>query len=192
MAPVDDVPRVEDVDPEEFKKLQVQEGNEENKDASNTVDEDDEVDISGPKASRGDKKTRKLVAKLGLTAIEPVRRVVMKQSDRLVAFDSPDVYKLGTTYVVFGDAKVEDLNQAQKQAQAASQFRAPPNPQSTTTGETETNKETEEEGQVGSEGFEEKDIEMCMSQANCSRAKAVEVLKKNNGDVVNSIMELSN
>lgn len=36
-----------------------------------------------------------------------------------------------------------------------------------------------------------KNIDTCMSQANCSRAEAVSALKKNNGDVVNAIMELS-
>merc|ERR1712146_817029 len=157
----------EEVDPEEFKKLQVQEGNEENKDASNTVDEDDE--IPEPKASRGDKKTRKLVAKLGLTPIEPVRRVVMKQGERLIAFDSPDVYKLGNTFVVFGDAKVEDLNSAKRQAQMASQFKAPtPQPSQ---GETETSTDQEEEDDDGE--FNAKDINMCMTQGNCSKAKAI-------------------
>merc|ERR1712146_786209 len=156
---------------------------EENKDASNTVDEDDE--IPEPKASRGDKKTRKLVAKLGLTPIEPVRRVVMKQGERLIAFDSPDVYKLGNTFVVFGDAKVEDLNSAKRQAQMASQFKAPtPQPSQ---GETETSTDNQEEDGE----FNAKDIQMCMTQGNCSKAKAIEVLRKNDGDVVNSIMELT-
>merc|ERR1712146_281383 len=127
-------------------------GNEENKDASNTVDEDDE--IPEPKASRGDKKTRKLVAKLGLTPIEPVRRVVMKQGERLIAFDSPDVYKLGNTFVVFGDAKVEDLNSAKRQAQMASQFKAPtPQPPQ---GETETSTDNQKEKRHKKEREEEK------------------------------------
>merc|ERR1712146_412253 len=155
-----------------------------NKDASNTVDEVDE--IPEPKASRGDKKTRKLVANLGLTPIDPVRRVVMKQGERLIAFDSPDVYKLGNTFVVFGDAKVEDLNSAKRQAQMASQFKAPtPQPPQ---GETETSTDNQEDDDGE---FNAKDIQMCMTQGNCSKAKAIEVLRKNDGDVVNSIMELT-
>ena len=186
MSDSDDLPIVEEIDPKDVEsgKLQLEEGNE-NADASN-------MDEAGGKTSRGDKKTRKLVQKLGLTPIpDTVRRVVMKQSDRLIAFDQPDVYHLGNTYVVFGDAKVEDLNQAMKEAHSASQFRsAPPNPQSTGTDETDANKETEGEDE-NNEEYPAKDIEMCMSQANCSREKAIETLKKNNGDVVNSIMELS-
>lgn len=37
-------------------------------------------------------------------------------------------------------------------------------------------------------GVEVKDIELVMSQANVSRAKAVRALKNNNNDIVNAIM----
>lgn len=40
-------------------------------------------------------------------------------------------------------------------------------------------------------GLEEKDIELVVSQANVSRAKAVRALKKNNNDIVNAIMDLT-
>ena len=39
-------------------------------------------------------------------------------------------------------------------------------------------------------GIEEKDIELVMAQVNCTRAQAVAALKKNDGDIVNAIMEL--
>lgn len=40
-------------------------------------------------------------------------------------------------------------------------------------------------------GLEEKDIELVVSQANVSRAKAVRALKRNNNDIVNAIMDLT-
>lgn len=40
-------------------------------------------------------------------------------------------------------------------------------------------------------GLEAKDIELVMSQANCSRGKAVAALKTHDGDIVNAIMELT-
>jgi len=39
--------------------------------------------------------------------------------------------------------------------------------------------------------LEDKDIELVMTQAGCSRAKAVKALKENDGDLVNSIMSLT-
>lgn len=42
--------------------------------------------------------------------------------------------------------------------------------------------------QVDETGVEVKDIELVMSQANVSRAKAVRALKNNNNDIVNAIM----
>ena len=51
--------------------------------------------------------------------------------------------------------------------------------------------EEEEETEVSTEGVEEKDIELVMQQASCSRAKAVAALKANSNDIVNAIMELT-
>ena len=44
---------------------------------------------------------------------------------------------------------------------------------------------------VDETGVEVKDIELVMSQANVSRAKAVRALKNNSNDIVNAIMELT-
>ena len=44
---------------------------------------------------------------------------------------------------------------------------------------------------VDESGIEQKDIELVMGQASCSRKKAVKALKENDGDIVNSIMALS-
>lgn len=49
----------------------------------------------------------------------------------------------------------------------------------------------EEEDEVDETGLEEKDIELVVSQANVSRAKAVRALKKNSNDIVNAIMDLT-
>ena len=48
--------------------------------------------------------------------------------------------------------------------------------------------EGEEEGDVDETGLEAKDIELVMSQAACSRAKAVSALRDNGSDIVNAIM----
>lgn len=44
---------------------------------------------------------------------------------------------------------------------------------------------------MNEEGVEDKDIDLVMSQTNCSRVKAVEALKANDNDIVNAVMSLS-
>jgi NACalpha-BTF3-like transcription factor len=44
----------------------------------------------------------------------------------------------------------------------------------------------EEEGPVDETGVEPKDIDLVMAQVNCSRAKAVRVLKESGGDLINA------
>jgi NACalpha-BTF3-like transcription factor len=46
--------------------------------------------------------------------------------------------------------------------------------------------EPEDEGPVDETGVEPKDIELVMQQVNCSRAKAVRVLKESGGDLINA------
>jgi nascent polypeptide-associated complex subunit alpha len=49
----------------------------------------------------------------------------------------------------------------------------------------------EDEEEVDETGVDEKDIDLVMSQANVTRAKAIRALKNNNNDIVNAIMELT-
>lgn len=54
-----------------------------------------------------------------------------------------------------------------------------------------TIQEEDTDEEVDASGVEEKDIELVMSQANVSRAKAVKALKKTENDIVNAIMDLT-
>ena len=50
----------------------------------------------------------------------------------------------------------------------------------------------DDEGEeVDETGVESKDVELVMTQANVSRAKAVKALKASGGDIVSAIMELT-
>lgn len=49
----------------------------------------------------------------------------------------------------------------------------------------------ESEEEVDDADVEEKDIDLVVSQANVSRAKAIKALKNNKNDIVNAIMELT-
>ncbi|CAB0008816.1 unnamed protein product [Nesidiocoris tenuis] len=150
-------------------------------------------DISKAKQSRGEKKARKLMSKLGLKPIQGVSRVTIRKSKNILfVINKPDVFKnpASDTYIIFGDTKIEDLSQ-QAQVAAAEKFKAPEITTATDTGATTVVapiQEESEEEELDSTGIEEKDIELVMSQANVSRNKAVKALANNQNDIVNAIM----
>ncbi|XP_040196957.1 nascent polypeptide-associated complex subunit alpha isoform X36 [Rana temporaria] len=155
----------------------------------------DEEPVSKAKQSRSEKKARKAMSKLGLRQVTGVTRVTIRKSKNILfVITKPDVYKspASDTYIVFGEAKIEDLSQ-QAQLAAAEKFKvqgeAVSNIQENT--QTPTVQEESEEEEVDENGVEVKDIELVMSQANVSRAKAVRALKNNSNDIVNAIMELT-
>ncbi|KAI9002674.1 NAC domain-containing protein [Gaertneriomyces semiglobifer] len=146
----------------------------------------------GKNQSRGEKKARKAMAKLGLKPVPGITRVTIRRPKNILfVVSQPDVYKSATsdTYIVFGEAKIEDLN-SQAQVAAADQFKAPELNQ-VREEEEETAEPAEEDANVDETGIEAKDIELVMSQASVSRAKAVNALRKHNSDIVNAIMELT-
>jgi len=149
----------------------------------------------GVKQSRSEKKARKLFSKLGLKQVQGIQRVCIRKSKNILfVINKPDVYKSpgSDTYIVFGEAKIEDLGQHAAQL-AANQFKqaeAPAAPGLAAQQRQEPAEESDEE-EVDATGIEEKDIELVMSQANVSRNKAVKALRASNNDIVNAIMDLT-
>ncbi|XP_040602620.1 NAC-alpha domain-containing protein 1 [Mesocricetus auratus] len=151
------------------------------------------------KQSRSEKKARKAMSKLGLRQIQGVTRITIQKSKNILfVIAKPDVFKspASDTYVVFGEAKIEDLSQQVHKA-AAEKFKMPsessalvpelaPGPRVRPECE-----EQEEDEEVEEAGLELRDIELVMAQANVSRAKAVRALRDNHSDIVNAIMELT-
>ncbi|KAF7268438.1 nascent polypeptide associated complex protein alpha subunit [Rhynchophorus ferrugineus] len=155
------------------------------------------IDVSKAKQSRGEKKARKIMSKLGLKPVLGVNRVTIRKSKNILfVINKPDVYKnpVSDTYIVFGEAKIEDLSQ-QAQVAAAEKFKdvnpAGDGAAGTTTTSVAPIAEESEDEEVDETGVEDKDVELVMSQANVSRAKAIKALKNNANDIVNAIMELT-
>mmetsp|Transcript_24652 Transcript_24652/g.22405 ORF Transcript_24652/g.22405 Transcript_24652/m.22405 type:complete len:183 (-) Transcript_24652:34-582(-) len=143
-------------------------------------------------ASRGEKKARKAIGKLGLKQVEGVERVTMKKSKNvLFVVPNADVFKSPSndTYIIFGEAKVEDLA-AKAAAVAAQQANAARAEVTSKVPETYTQPVVDDEV-VDESGVDPKDIELVVSQAGCSRSAAVKALKNNENDIVNAIMELT-
>ncbi|KAJ6418914.1 hypothetical protein OIU84_002144 [Salix udensis] len=149
------------------------------------------------KQSRSEKKSRKAMLKLGMKPVTGVSRVTIKRTKNILFFISkPDVFKSpnSETYVIFGEAKIEDLS-SQLQTQAAQQFRVPDMssmlPKSDASTAAAAAPADEEEEEVDETGVEPRDIDLVMTQAGVSRSKAVKALQTNNGDIVSAIMELT-
>ncbi|XP_056141778.1 NAC-alpha domain-containing protein 1 [Lampris incognitus] len=153
--------------------------------------------MNRPKQSRSEKKARKAMSKLGLKPVHGVTRITIRKSKSILfVISRPDVFKSPASdiYIVFGEAKIEDLSQQVHKA-AAEKFKVPvssspltpPVPPSLTIKE----ESEEEEEEVDEGGLEQRDIELVMAQANVSRAKAVRALRHNKNDIVNAIMELT-
>ena len=167
-------------------------------DNNNEGGDDDATD--GGKQNRSEKKARKAITKLGMKPVAGIHRVTVKKSKNILfVIKKPEVYQStqSNTYIIFGEAKIEDLSQ-QQQAAAAQQFQQTPEFTTATTedGSATANNnddedDAEEDGEVDETGVEAKDIELVMSQASVSRAKAVKALKANDNDIVNAIMELT-
>ncbi|KAJ1063466.1 hypothetical protein K5549_021075, partial [Capra hircus] len=158
-----------------------------------------EETVAKAKQSRSEKKARKAMSKLGLRQIQGVTRITIQKSKNILfVIAKPDVFKspASDTYVVFGEAKIEDLSQQVHRA-AAEKFKVPSEPSALVPEsapgprvrpECEEEEEEEEEEEVDEAGLELRDIELVMAQANVSRAKAVRALRDNQSDIVNAIM----
>ncbi|KAF9009432.1 NAC domain-containing protein [Cyathus striatus] len=154
--------------------------------------------------SRSERKARKALLTLGLKKVPGITRVTLRRPKNvLFVLASPDVYKSPNSdcYIVFGEAKIEDMNQ-QAQLSAAQQLAssggAAPTLETSGAGGADDEEDDipdleapEDDGPVDETGVDPKDIELVMQQVNCTRAKAVRVLKESGGDLINAIMAAS-
>ena len=180
----------------------VEDDDDDDDDEEEDEDDDDEEeetegeggDAATGKQSRSEKKSRKAMQKLGMKPVPNVLRVTIKKSKNILfLLSKPDVFKSpnSDTYVVFGEAKIEDLS-AQASAQAAEQFKEAIQASSAEAETAEAAPEEEDEGgEVDTSGLEENDIDLVMQQAGVSKGKAVKALRKTKGDIVSAIMELT-
>jgi nascent polypeptide-associated complex subunit alpha len=159
-------------------------------------DEDEEGEGGmgkGGKQSKPEKKSRKAMQKLGMKPVPGVARVTIKKSKNILfVINTPDVFKspASDTYIIFGEAKIEDLS-AQAQSQAAQAFQMNPAEDIAESRPAAAVVEEDDGEEVDETGVEAKDIELVMTQAGVSRARAVKALKASSGDIVSAIMELT-
>lgn len=193
-----DEPKTEAAAPEIVKP---EEGEDDEPPGLETVDAATPEAAQAAKQSRAERKARKAMGKLGLKPVSGVMRLTIKRAkDTLFVITRPDVYKAtnSDTFVAFGEIKVEDLSAsaaALENARKASAEEAAkvtePVAEPEKKEEEAAEKPAEAEEPVDETGLSAQDIDLVVQQGKCTRAKAVEALRRNNGDIVNSIMELS-
>lgn len=150
---------------------------------------DDQGEGGAHKASKGEKKFKKAIGKMGMKPVENIERVTLKtQKDFIMYIDNPEVVTTGTagSYIIFGEAKFLDFSsqnanrmlEKMKETQAAKKAE----------GKAETIQEEAEEDETEDAGdLPEESIKTLIDYTSCSRAKAIKCLKKTNGDVVEAI-----
>jgi nascent polypeptide-associated complex subunit alpha len=141
------------------------------------------------KASKGEKKFKKAIGKMGMKPVEGIERVTLKtQKDFIMYIDNPEVVTTGNagSYIIFGEAKFLDFSSQNasrlldkmKETQTAKKAE----------GKTETiQEEADEEDTEDAGDIPEESIKTIIEYSNCSRAKAIKCLKKTKGDVVEAI-----
>jgi len=147
------------------------------------------------KASRGEKKFKKSLTKLGMKQVTGINRVTLKTSKNFVLYiEDPDILKsTDNAYVIFGECKMFDYGQ-NFAADKASAFQKPDVAQPTEVVTDKPEAKVEDEGEADDEDagdIAEESINTLMEYANCSRAKAIKGLKKTGGDVVEAITLVS-
>eukprot|EP00484_Ammonia_sp_Unknown_P012669 CAMPEP_0197066350 /NCGR_PEP_ID=MMETSP1384-20130603/173052_1 /TAXON_ID=29189 /ORGANISM="Ammonia sp." /LENGTH=127 /DNA_ID=CAMNT_0042503467 /DNA_START=49 /DNA_END=432 /DNA_ORIENTATION=- len=126
---------------------------------------------------------------MGMKLQKGFTRVTIKKSKNILfVISKPDVYKApnSDTYIIFGNAKIEDMNQSHR---GFLNDNWAPKPDAAQMPAIQEDQEEDEE--VDTTGLDENDIQMVVEQASVSRSKAVKALRNHDGDIVNAIMELT-
>ncbi|CCF75494.1 nascent polypeptide-associated complex subunit alpha [Babesia microti strain RI] len=157
--------------------------------------------------NRNEKKARKMLSKLNFKSLTGITKVIIKKSKQtFFVVQAADVYKSPSsdTYIIFGEAKIEDLN-SQAQSDAAQLFtqmafkvssmeadKVKSDPESKDSTKPKDTESVVVDVTDSAVEISEKDINLVMSQVSCSMEEAKRALIENNGDIVDAIIQLTN
>ncbi|KAK7199591.1 nascent polypeptide associated complex subunit- like protein, copy 2 [Novymonas esmeraldas] len=150
-----------------------------------------------PQNAKQSKRYAKAMAKMGLKPEANITKVNIRKIGSLsFAMVQPEVYRFpGTnTFVIFGEAQLEDVSALAQEAAAraaVSGAAADSSEGAAAAAAAPAAAADDDDEEVDAGDLDEKEINVVMSQANVSRNKAIKALKNNNGDIVNTIMELT-
>ena len=151
-----------------------------------------------PKPSgKAEKKVRKALSKLGMTKIEVINRVTMKQKDSYILYvKDPEVFcssQNQNSFIIFGELTFEDHERKLAQETIAQLKKEGEKLKTVTEKKEEPKVEVVQEGEeLSEEGLEKEAIETVMNEGKCSRQAAIKALRAHNGDPVEALLDVGN
>ena len=192
MADKPEEKKPEETKPEETKK-------EESKPEETKPEEkkEEEAKQEAKPSGKAEKKVRKALSKLGMTKIEGVNRVTMKQKDSYILYvKEPEVFcssQNQNSYIVFGELTFEDSERKLAQETIAELKKEGDKLKTVTEKNEEPKVEVVQEGEeLSEEGLEKDAIETVMNEGKCSRQAAIKALRAHNGDPVEALLDVGN
>ena len=192
MADKPEEKKPEETKPEETKK-------EESKPEETKPEEKKEAEAKqeAKPSGKAEKKVRKALSKLGMTKIEGVNRVTMKQKDSYILYvKEPEVFcssQNPNSYIVFGELTFEDSERKLAQETIAELKKEGEKLKTVTEKKEEPKVEVVQEGEeLSEEGLEKDAIETVMNEGKCSRQAAIKALRAHNGDPVEALLDVGN
>ena len=167
----------EETKPEETKKEETKPEESKPEEAKKEESKPEEAKPEEPKPSgKAEKKVRKALSKLGMTKVEGINRVTMKQKDSYILYvKDPEVFtssQNSNSFIIFGELTFEDHERKLAQETIA-----------------QLKKEGEE---LSEEALEKEAIETVMNEGKCSRQAAIKALRAHGGDPVEALLDVGN
>ena len=148
-------------------------------------------------SGKAEKKVRKALSKLGMTKVEGINRVTMKQKDSYILYvKDPEVFcssQNSNSFIIFGELTFEDHERKLAQETIAELKKEGEKLKTVTEKKEEPKVEVVPEGEeLNEEGLEKEAIETVMTEGKCSRQAAIKALRAHNGDPVEALLDVGN
>ena len=132
-------------------------------------------------AGKAEKKVRKALSKLGMTKVDGVNRVTMRQKDSYILYvKNPEVFSSPqnpNSFIIFGELTFEDDEKKLKQDTIEQLKREGQQLKTVEEKKEEPKVEVVQEGEeLSEEGLEKDAIETVMNEGKCSRQAAIKAL----------------
>ena len=146
-------------------------------------------------SGKAEKKVRKALSKLGMTKVDGVNRVTMRQKDNYILYvKNPEVFSSQqnpNSFIIFGELTFDDDEKKLKQDTIEQLKKEGEQLKTVKEKKEEPKVEVVQEGEeLSEEGLEKEAIETVMNEGKCSRQAAIKALRAHNGDPVEALLEI--